>query len=109
MRFTNRCLGAEDLVREIAQLLPNDVPSAEGFGPALRSIFREMARTRAIDMREPGSDRQLKALWYDGDALLLAAESGWGDQSDLERSFANLLLLKSPQKVLVYTSLAGQD
>jgi hypothetical protein len=80
----------------------------------LRSVFQVMARSKGFEMREPGvggpdSDRQLKLLWYDGDALLPAARSGWGERSDLEQSFANLLLLKSPQKVLLYTCLKWQE
>jgi hypothetical protein len=115
MRFTNRCLSAVDLVREIAQLLPKYVPGVETgvaeytdkrscWTQAMRSVFQAMARSRGIEMREPGagehdSDRQLRALWYDGDALLLTALSGWGERSESERGFANLMLLKSPQKV----------
>jgi hypothetical protein len=123
MRFTHRSVTAEDLVREVARLLPEYVPGVETgvaeytdkrscWTHTMRSVFQVMARSRGIEMRgpkEPDSDRQMRVLWYDHDALLLAALSGWGERSDLERSFANLMLLKSPQKVLLYTCLKWQE
>jgi hypothetical protein len=125
MRFTHRPLSAENLVREAAKLLPEYAPGLETgvaeytgkrscWTRTMRSIFRAMAHERNIDMREPGaaqpdSGRQLKVLWFDRDALLLAAFSGWGDRPDLENSFASLMLLKSPQKVLLYTCQKWQE
>jgi hypothetical protein len=125
MRFTHRSLRPEDLVREIAQLLPEYVPGIETgvaeytdkrscWTKTLRAVFQVIARSRGIEALEPESgevaiDRQLKVFWREGDALLLAAFSGWGERSDLERSFGRLMLLKSPQKVLVYTCLKWQE
>jgi hypothetical protein len=125
MTFTHRALSPEDLAGEIARLLPEYVPGIETgvaeytdkracWTKTLRSIFEVIARSRGIAADDHGagdfsSDRQVKVFWHDGDALLLAALSGWGERSDLERSFGRLMLLKSPQKVIVYTCLKWQE
>lgn len=125
MRFTHRAFRAESLVCEIARLLPEYAPGIDTGAAAytdsrtcwtrtMRCVLQVIARSRGIEMREPlagepDSEHQLKALWYEGDGLLLAVRSGWGERADLERSFGNLLLLKSPQKVLVYTCMKWQE
>ncbi len=99
MQFQSKHAVAESaqLVRELARLVPEYLPGVDTgqadftdrrtcWTKALRSVLQVMARnhnveSRTEDFSELGTERQLKVFWQRGDALVLAALSGWGDRS----------------------------
>lgn len=79
-------------------------------GQALASYSRALGVSASVNTHsEFGEQRQYNALWNKGDAAILAIASAWGDREELERSFHSLLLLKAPQKLLLYTCAKWQD
>jgi hypothetical protein len=53
-------------------------------------------------------ERQLDAILYKNDAPVLVVGSAWSDRAELDRSFRRLLLMKVPQKLLLYSCKKSQ-
>jgi hypothetical protein len=116
---------AGELVADIARLLPDYLPGRDTGDVAItdrRSCWTKTTRTLLTalgtthhqetivdDLSDWGSGKQLKMLWKRGDAVTLAAISGWGDRDELERSFVRLETIKAPQKLLFYTCARWQE
>jgi len=125
MIFEAGTLSLPKLVSEIVGLLPEYLPGVET-GPAastegrtcwirtwkglLTALGRQWGMEVAVE-EDAGSalKRQLTLLWTRGDAILMAAYSGWGDRQDLERRFHQLETLKAPHKLLLYSCLKWQE
>jgi hypothetical protein len=118
-------LSMEALVQEIVQLLPEYLPGVET-GPAAstegrtcwiktwKALLIALGRERGfhVALQEEGDSalsRQLTILWKTGDAVTLAAFSGFGDRQELERRFQQLESLKAPYKLILYSCLKWQD
>jgi hypothetical protein len=70
---------------------------------------------RSFDFRMTSSpisefcpERQLDAILYKDDAPVLVIGSAWTDRAELDRSFHRLLLMKAPQKLLLYSCKKSQ-
>jgi hypothetical protein len=112
-------VGAEELPREISQRIAAYVPGFDTGGAeytdkrscwtkSTLSVLQALARERDVKMiviehSAFGTLRQLNALWVQGEAVVLAIGSGWGNREELEESFHRLLVLKAPQKLLLYS------
>jgi hypothetical protein len=114
-----------EIAARVALLLPEYLPGTET-GPAtitdLRSCWikstRHLIETLGREYNLPvhseqkgdvTARQQLRCYWKRGDAIALAAFSGWGDRDELERSFQALEQLKAAQKVIIYTCARWQD
>ncbi len=125
MLLTGAIVTAEELVKGLSTRLAEYLPGADTgqpefvdkrtcwtkmAGQALASYARVLGVTASVDDHSKfGERRQYNALWTKGDAAILAIASSWGDREELERSFHRLLLLKAPQKLLLYTCTKWQD
>jgi hypothetical protein len=123
--LTGAVVTAEELVGGLSTRLAEYLPGADTGQPEFtdkRTCWTKMAgqalasyaRALGVDTRvdehsEFGERRQYNAFWIKGDAAILAITSAWGDREELERSFHRLLLVKAPQKLLLYTCAKWQD
>ncbi len=71
---------------------------------------------RSLDFRMSSSpvsefcpERQLDAILYKNDAPVVVIGSAWSDRAELDRSFHRLLLMKAPQKLLIYSCKKSQQ
>jgi hypothetical protein len=125
MLLTGAIVTAEELVRGLSARLAEYLPGADTGQPefvdkrtcwtkmaaqALDSYARALRVSADVNTHSAfGEQRQYNALWTKGDAAILAIASAWGDREELERSFHGLLLVKAPQKLLLYTCAKWQD
>jgi hypothetical protein len=119
MISTPLLLDAEKLLRDFSRRMVAYVPGADTGGAeytdkrtcwtkstmsALQALAREQQLKMIVTEHSAyGTLRQLNALWVQGEAIVLAIGSGWGDREELEESFYRLLILKAPQKLLLYS------
>ena len=112
-------LNADELLRDFSRRMAAYVPGTDTGGAeytdkrscwtkSTMSALQALARERQVKMLVTehsayGTLRQLNALWAQGEAIVLAIGSGWGDREELEESFYRLLILKARQKVLLYS------
>lgn len=116
---------AEELLRELSHRIAAYVPGFDTgnaeytdkrscWTKSTLSVLQALARQLDIKMMVTehsafGTLRQLNALWVQGEAVMLAIGSGWGNREELEESFHRLLILKAPQKLLLYSCLNWKD
>ena len=76
---------------------------------AVDSLARSLElRMTSSSVSEFVPERQLDAILYKGDAPVLVIGSAWTDRAELDRSFHRLLLMKAPQKLLIYSCKKSQ-
>lgn len=125
MRFENPLIPVPALIADVVRLLPEYLPgvetgaatSTEGrscWVKSWKALLTVLGRDYGLEVvvAEEGDSalrRQLTVLWKRGDAIMLAAFSGWGDRTDLERRFQQLETLKAPQKVFLYSCLKWKE
>ncbi len=114
-----------DLITRFATLFPEYLPGTET-GPAaltdtrtcwirsMQHLLQTLGHEHGVQVcsEEKGeitARKQLRHYWKKGDAIVMAAFSGWGERDDLERSFQALEALKAPQKIIVYTCARWHD
>lgn len=125
MKFEKPRIPMGVLVADIVRLLPEYLPGVEtGIAAntegrscwikSWKALLTVLGREHGLEvvLQEDGDSalqRQLTMYWKQGDAIMLAALSGWGDRSDLERRFQQLESLKAPQKLFLYSCLRWQE
>jgi hypothetical protein len=126
MKFEEPLIPMAALIADILRLLPEYLPgvetgaatSTEGRSCWIKSwkaLLTVLGREQGLEVvvLEDGGDsalqRQLTIFWKRGDAIMLAALSGWGDRTDLERRFQQLETLKAPHKLFLYSCLKWQE
>jgi hypothetical protein len=125
MRFEKPSIPVGGLIADIIRLLPEYLPGVETGAAAStegrscwikswKALLTVLGREHGLDVvvHQDGDSalhRQLTVFWKRGDAIMLAAFSGWGDRSDLERRFQQLETLKAPQKLFLYSCLKWQE
>ena len=76
---------------------------------AVESLARSLEfRMLSSPVSEFAPERQLDAILYKNNAPVLVIGSAWTDRAELDRSFHRLLLMKSPQKMLIYSCKKSQ-
>jgi hypothetical protein len=76
---------------------------------AVDSLARSLElRMTSSSVSEFAPERQLDAILYKSDAPVLVIGSAWADRAELDRSFHRLLLMKAPQKMLIYSCKKSQ-
>ena len=76
---------------------------------AVDSLARSLElRMTSSSISEFALERQLDAILYKSDAPVLVIGSAWTDRAELDRSFHRLLLMKAPQKMLIYSCKKSQ-
>jgi hypothetical protein len=76
---------------------------------AVDSLARSLEfRMTSSPVSEFCPERQLDAILYKSDAPVLVIGSAWSDRAELDRSFHRLLLMKAPQKMLIYSCKKSQ-
>jgi hypothetical protein len=76
---------------------------------AVDSLARSLEfRMTSSPVSEFGPERQLDAILYKNEAPVLVIGSAWSDRAELDRSFHRLLLMKAPQKMLIYSCKKSQ-
>jgi hypothetical protein len=76
---------------------------------AVDSLARSLEfRMTSSSVSEFAPERQLDAILYKNDAPVLVVGSAWTDRAELDRSFHRLLLMKAPQKMLIYSCKKSQ-
>jgi hypothetical protein len=77
---------------------------------AVDSLARSLEfRMTSSAVSEFCPERQLDAILYKSDAPILVIGSAWTDRAELDRSFHRLLLMKAPQKMLIYSCKKSQQ
>ena len=77
---------------------------------AVDSLARSLEfRMTSSPVSEFCPERQLDAILYKNDAPVLVIGSAWSDRAELDRSFHRLLLMKAPQKMLIYSCKKSQQ
>lgn len=116
---------AEELLRELSHRIAAYVPGFDTgnaeytdkrscWTKSTLSVLQALARQLDVRMIVTehsafGTLRQLNALWVQGEAVVLAIGSGWGNREELEESFHRLLILKAPQKLLLYSCVNWKE
>jgi hypothetical protein len=124
MKFEKSSIPVPALIDDIVRLLPEYLPgmetgtaaSTEGRSCWIKSwkaLLTVLGREHGMEVivQEEGDSalqRQLTIFWKRGDAIMLAAFSGWGDRRDLERRFQQLETLKAPLKLFLYSCVKWQ-
>jgi hypothetical protein len=76
---------------------------------AVDSLARSLElRMTSSAVSEFAPERQLDAILYKSEAPVLIIGSAWTDRAELDRSFHRLLLMKAPQKLLIYSCKKSQ-
>ena len=76
---------------------------------AVDSMARSLEfRMTSSSVSEFAPERQLDAILYKGVGPVLVIGSAWTDRAELDRSFHRLLLMKAPQKMLIYSCKKSQ-
>jgi hypothetical protein len=76
---------------------------------AVDSLARSLEfRMTSSPVSEFCPERQLDAILYKSDVPVLVIGSAWSDRAELDRSFHRLLLMKAPQKMLIYSCKKSQ-
>jgi hypothetical protein len=76
---------------------------------AVDSLARSLElRMTSSAISEFAPERQLDAILYKNEAPVLVIGSAWSDRAELDRSFHRLLLMKAPQKLLIYSCKKSQ-
>jgi hypothetical protein len=76
---------------------------------AIASLARSYDVQMSISkVSEFSPEYQLNAIWYKDEAPVLVVGSAWSDRAELDRSFSRLLMLKAPQKLLIYSCKKNQ-
>lgn len=125
MKFEKPSIPAPALISDIVRLLPEYLPGVETGAAAStegrscwikswKALLTVLGREHGLEIvvHEDGDSalkRQLTIFWKRGDAIMLAAFSGWGDRDDLEGRFQQLETLKAPQKLFLYSCLKWQE
>jgi hypothetical protein len=77
---------------------------------AVESLARSLEFRMTISpVSEFCPERQLDAILYKDAAPVLVIGSAWSDRAELDRSFHRLLLMKAPQKMLIYSCKKSQQ
>ena len=77
---------------------------------AVDSLARSLEfRMTSSPVSEFCPERQMDAILYKNDAPVLVIGSAWSDRAELDRSFHRLLLMKAPQKMLIYSCKKSQQ
>jgi hypothetical protein len=121
----HRIITPEVFARRMVELLPAyqpgmDTGSADPtdrracWNKSLASVLTVMGRevsTGIVVETDTGNapGKQLTMHWKQGDGIVFAAATGWGDRSDVEGRFVRLETLKAPQKLFVYTCSKWQE
>ena len=116
---------AETLARVFSERLAEHLPGTDTGDPEITDkrtswnkscIAAVSAMARSLDVRssvaeisEFSPERQVNAIWYQDDAPVLVIGSAWSDRAELDRSFWRLLMLKAPQKLLIYSCKKSQE
>jgi hypothetical protein len=117
MFFQDRVISTGVLVKKIAELIPEYLPGMDTgaaeptdrricWNKTLESLLTVVGKEHgvAVQVDTPAhEDEQLSLYWKRGDAILLAAFTGWGDRNSLERRLQRLESIKAGQKILLYT------
>jgi hypothetical protein len=117
-------LSATELARLFTVRLAEHLPGTDTGDPEItdkRTSWNKACQAavdslaRSFDFRmtsspisEFGPERQLDAILYKDDAPVLVIGSAWTDRAELDRSFHRLLLMKAPQKLLIYSCKKSQ-
>lgn len=125
MNFGYPAIATDELVLEIVRLLPEYLPgletgsaaSTEGRTCWIRSwkgLLTALGRERGfqVPVHEEGDSaltRQLTMYWKRGDAIMLAAHTGFGSRDDMERRFQQLETIKASHKLILYSCLKWQQ
>jgi hypothetical protein len=119
MLFQNRAIEPDALAARIAELIPEYLPGMDTgaaepvdrricWKKTLKALLSAVAKERqfkvAVDETpHRADDEQLDLYWKSGDAIALAASTGWGDRESLERRLQRFESLKAGQKLFIYT------
>ena len=77
---------------------------------ALSSLARSLNVLPGVsEISEFSAERQVNSIWYQNTAPVLVIGSAWSDRAELDRSFCRLLMLKAPQKLLIYSCKKSQE
>jgi hypothetical protein len=117
-------LGAAELAKLFTERLAEHLPGTDTGDPEItdkRTCWNKACHVavdslaRSLDfamtsssVSEFGPERQLDAILYKNDAPVLVVGSAWSDRAELDRSFRRLLLMKAPQKLLIYSCKKSQ-
>jgi hypothetical protein len=117
-------LSAAELARLFTERLAEHLPGTDTGDPeitdkrtswnkacqaAVDSLARSLEfRMTSSSVSEFAPERQLDAILYKNDAPVLVVGSAWTDRAELDRSFHRLLLMKAPQKMLIYSCKKSQ-
>jgi hypothetical protein len=117
-------LSAQELARLFSERLAEHLPGTDTGDPeitdkrtswnksclaALNSMARSLeVRPSISEVSEFSPERQVNGLWYRNDAPVLVIGSAWSDRAELDRSFWRLLMLKAPQKLMIYSCKKSQ-
>jgi hypothetical protein len=117
-------LSAAELARLFTIRLAEHLPGTDTGDPeitdkrtswnkACQAVVDSLARSlefriTSSSVSEFAPERQLDAILYKNDAPVLVIGSAWSDRAELDRSFHRLLLMKAPQKMLIYSCKKSQ-
>jgi hypothetical protein len=118
-------LSLPDLALEFARVLPEYQPGVStgtaaiteartGWIHSWKDLLTAFGRERHFEVvvhqeGDCGLARQLTLFWKQGDAIVAAFLSGWGDREELEARFQKLEVLKAPYKIALYSCSKWQD
>jgi hypothetical protein len=121
---TEPLLSAEELAKLFTARLAEHLPGTDTGDPEItdkRTSWNKACRAavdslaRSLEFRMTSSsvsefapERQFDAILYKNDAPVLVVGSAWTDRAELDRSFHRLLLMKAPQKMLIYSCKKSQ-
>lgn len=117
MFVEGQVIAADALVRRIAELIPEYLPGMDTgaaeptdrrmcWDKTLRALLTAIGKEHGLTVEVDSpvhEDEQLSLYWKRGDSILLAAFTGWGDRTSLERRLQRLESIKAGQKLLLYT------
>ena len=125
MLFDHRAIAPDALAKRMAELIPEYLPgmdtgAAEAtdrricWNKTLKALLGAVGKERRLEVDVDAAghlprDEQLDLYWKQGDAIALAASTGWGDRDSLERRLQRFEGLKAGQKVFIYTCARWQE
>jgi hypothetical protein len=125
MLTQDRLIAPEALASRIAELIPAYLPGMDTgaaeetdrricWNKTLKALLTAIAAEHSVQVEidlssRTHQDEQLDLYWKRGDGIVLAATTGWGDRSSLERRLQRLETLKAIQKLFIYTCSRWKD
>jgi hypothetical protein len=125
MLTKDRLIAPEALASRMAELIPAYLPgmdtgAAEAtdrricWDKTLRALLTAIAGEHSVQVEldlssHTPQNEQLDLYWKRGDGIVLAATTGWGDRSSLERRLQRLESLKAIQKLFIYSCSRWQE